>query len=196
MIRFADDIIVAARKYDTAVMIRQYIRDFMGERGLMLSDEKTKIIHVSKGFDYLKRHYEKKGAYLIASPSKEAVTQFKNKITDFITGYKGSQEHLIEELNKKIVGFVSIHKMTDAWETFRELDAFIRLALFKLCEERCKSYSRDRIIKEFWYIDDRNRPTYAPKTICIKRRVIRPHIRNSCLWTIPSPQGISPSHSI
>lgn len=99
MIRFADDIIVSARDYNTAVEIRMHIMDFLSERGLMLSDEKTKILHVSQSFDYLKRHYEKNGTYLVASPSEVAVTQFKNKITHMLDGYKGSQERLIEELN-------------------------------------------------------------------------------------------------
>ena len=163
MVRYADDIIVSARDRQTAVRIRSMMYDFMRARGLMLSDEKTQIVYVPNGFDFLKRTYRKHGDYLIASPSEETVIHFKNKIGEYIKHFKGSQERLISELNKRITGFVSYHRMTDAYDTFREMDAFIRLCLYKLCEERCPTWSRERINETFWYVDDRRRPTYALK---------------------------------
>ena len=160
LIRFADDILVSARSYDTAVMIRQYIRDFLCERGLTLSDDKTEIVYVPDGFDYLKRHYRKEGDYMIASPSDAAISRFMNETESFILSYKGSPENLVEDLNKKIVGFVSNHKMTDAWDAFKKLDIHIRACLMKLCERTCKGWSRDKIMEKFW-IRDHNRITYA-----------------------------------
>ena len=163
MIRFADDILVSARDEDTAIAIKQIVTDFMRERNLRLSSEKTEIIRVANGFDFLKRTYSKDGVYLTVSPSESATTAFRNKIDKLVTGYNGSQARLIDELNRKILGFVNMHKMTDAQAAFHDMDVYITLKLFELCKKRCPTWSKERIISEFWYEDDKGRLSYALK---------------------------------
>ena len=163
MVRFADDIIISARTKESAVLIRKLIRDFMAERGLTLSDEKTDIIFIPKGFDFMNRAYEKHGDYLIASPSKATVTTFKNKIGRYISNYKGSSQNLIDELNLKIIGFVSLHKMTDAMDAFKDIDGFIRLCILKLCEERYQ-LTRDKALSIYFRKDFKNRLNYFVKS--------------------------------
>ena len=59
----------------------------MKQRGLTLSDEKTKIVHLSQGFDFLGfniRHYKdtttKTGLKLLIKPSKKSVQHIRNKL--------------------------------------------------------------------------------------------------------------------
>ena len=150
MVRFADDIIVAARDQHTAFLILHYIRDFLGERGLILSDEKTEVLYIPRGFDYLGRHYEKKGDRIIASPSEASVTRFKNDVEEFVLGSSRSPESLVEELNYKISRFASYHKMTDAWDAFREIDAHICACLLKLCDRTFGEDKREKYFKDNW----------------------------------------------
>jgi hypothetical protein len=44
------------------------IRRFMAERGLELSEEKTRITHVAEGFDFLGRNVRKYGGQLQSCP--------------------------------------------------------------------------------------------------------------------------------
>lgn len=163
MVRFADDIMVSARDFDTASEIGRIISDFMRRRGLILSAKKTEIIYVPNGFEFLKRSYKLYDNYLISSPSERSVINFKNKISNYIMGFKGSQERLIDDLNKRMIGFVTYHKMTDAYDTFHELDYFVRATLFNFCEKRYPSWNMNRIKKEFWLVDDKKRPNYVLK---------------------------------
>lgn len=163
MIRFADDILISAREEETAHEIKQIVTDFMRERNLRLSDEKTEIVHIPNGFEFMKRVYRKNGMFLNASPSETAITSFRNKIDKLLNGYTGSQARLIDEVNRKVIGFVTNHKMTDAMATFRDLDIFISLKLFELCKRRCPTWSNERIRQEFWLTDDKGRQTYALK---------------------------------
>jgi len=52
-LRYADDFIVTADSEETAKEIMELIELFLKERGLELSEEKTLITHIDKGFDFL-----------------------------------------------------------------------------------------------------------------------------------------------
>lgn len=55
VVRYADDFIVTASKPELfKESIIPTINKFLNERGLTLNKEKTKITHISEGFDFLR----------------------------------------------------------------------------------------------------------------------------------------------
>lgn len=52
-IRYADDFIVTAATEKIALEAKELLEDFLAVRGLELSDEKTVVTHIDKGFDFL-----------------------------------------------------------------------------------------------------------------------------------------------
>jgi len=52
-VRYADDFIVTANSEETAKGLMGLIKEFLKERGLELSEEKTHITHIDDGFDFL-----------------------------------------------------------------------------------------------------------------------------------------------
>ena len=50
---YADDFIITANKRETLEDIKKMIENHLEERGLELSQEKTVITHIEKGFDFL-----------------------------------------------------------------------------------------------------------------------------------------------
>lgn len=53
VVRYADDFIVTSRTQGQSGPIIKACDEFLGERGLELSKEKTKVTNVEKGFDFL-----------------------------------------------------------------------------------------------------------------------------------------------
>ena len=53
MVRYADDFIITADSKEIAEDVKKLIADFLSERGLALSEEKTAITHINNGFDFL-----------------------------------------------------------------------------------------------------------------------------------------------
>ena len=53
LIRYADDFVVTGKDEETLEKARNLIQEFLKERGLTLSPEKTKIVHIEEGFDFL-----------------------------------------------------------------------------------------------------------------------------------------------
>ncbi len=53
-VRFADDFIITGiSKEVLETQVRPLVEEFMSERGLALSPEKTVITHIADGFDFL-----------------------------------------------------------------------------------------------------------------------------------------------
>ncbi|MCD7708304.1 MAG: reverse transcriptase N-terminal domain-containing protein, partial [Clostridiales bacterium] len=161
LVRYADDIIVSARSEESALLIRGYISDFLDERGLELSQEKTKIVNVDDGFTFMSRQYEKKNDHFSARPSDEAVERFMASMRKLIENYTGSQESLIKRINKKIDGWATYHKMSEADEQFRKMDVYISALLLELCEKKHPNWDREKVLEKYWYVDAKGRHHYA-----------------------------------
>lgn len=161
MIRYADDILVFARTEETALRIKSYVTEFLEERGLMLSPEKSRVIPASQGFSFMGRTYYKAGIRMLARPSDESTERFMAQVRDLIEAYTGSQRTLIAKLNRKIDGWTAFHKTDEAMEAFRKMDVYITAMLMKLCESKHPKWSREKIIQKYWYAEAGGRYCYA-----------------------------------
>lgn len=126
-IRYADDfVITAASKEVITVEIIPLVKDFLLERGLQLSPEKSKVTHINDGFDFLSQNVRKYNGKLVIRPSKSSVKSFKDKIKKMIRDYRGIPAHsLIRILNPVIQGWSNYHKGICAKRTFAKVGSFI-----------------------------------------------------------------------
>lgn len=161
LIRYADDIIVAARTEEEALRIRKIVSDFLEVRGLELSPKKTRILPVSDGFTFMSRTYAKRNSALYAVPSDASVERFMNSLKETIENYTGSQKSLINRINRKIDGWTTYHKVGEADDAFRHIDVYIRALLLQLCEQKHPKWSREKILNKYWYVDYDGRHCYA-----------------------------------
>jgi RNA-directed DNA polymerase len=161
LIRFADDIIVTARTKGSAEKILVILRSFLAARGLILSDTKTKIIDAADGFDFLSRHYQCGDGFVYAAPSEAAITKMENSMRELITNYRGGQKALIEKINKKLTGWASYHKVTEAAQAFRHIDTVVKTLLLELCETLNPSLTREKIIGKYFYREPCGEYVYA-----------------------------------
>ncbi|GHO63527.1 hypothetical protein KSC_024190 [Ktedonobacter sp. SOSP1-52] len=70
-VRFADDFIVTGKSKEVLENeVKSLVGQFMRERGLTLSQEKTLITHIENGFDFLGQHLRKYNGKLLITPSK------------------------------------------------------------------------------------------------------------------------------
>ena len=53
MIRYADDFVIFAKSKGDIEEIYDILNPYLKERGLELAEDKTRITHISEGFDFL-----------------------------------------------------------------------------------------------------------------------------------------------
>ncbi len=123
-VRYADDFIITGKSKELLEKeVKPLVERFLKERGLTLSDEKTKITHIEEGFNFLGWNFRKYDGKLLIKPSKKNVKAFLGKIRETVKGNKtAKQENLIGLLNPMIQGWANYHKGTVAKETFAKVD--------------------------------------------------------------------------
>ena len=136
LVRYADDFVIVCKSKTMADEIKQSIKDFLHkEIGLTLSDEKTRITHVYKGFNFLgftlRKHkkYKNKpcvnpGDYvLLIQPQREKVINVLRECHKVISKNKAAtQNALIHLLTPKIIGWANYYRYVVSSQTFGKID--------------------------------------------------------------------------
>ena len=101
-VRYADDFIVTGESPEfLREEVLPIIREFMAERGLQLSEEKTVITHINDGFDFLGKNIRKYNGKLLIKPSKQSVGSLLKKVREIVKSNKSAkQDSLIRQLNR------------------------------------------------------------------------------------------------
>ena len=124
MVRYADDFIITGHSKEWLEHeVKPAVVEFLAERGLTLSPEKTQITHINEGFDFLGWNIRKYNAKLLIKPSKANVKAHLDKIREVIKGNKMTkQANLIRMLNPILRGWANYHRHVVAKETFARVD--------------------------------------------------------------------------
>lgn len=114
--------------------VKPLVEQFLKERGLELSQEKTRITHIEDGFDFLGQNVRKyrcgQRQKLLIKPSKPNVKAFLAKVRDIITANKQlAAGNLILLLNPVIRGWALYHRHVVSKQTFAFVDDAIYRAL-------------------------------------------------------------------
>lgn len=136
--RYADDfIITGSSKELLAGEVKPLVEQFMRERGLELSQEKTVITHIEDGFDFLGQNVRKYHGTLLITPSRKNVAAFLDKVREIITKHKqATAGNLILQLNPVIRGWALYHRHVVSAETFKSVDDAIFHALWRWARRR------------------------------------------------------------
>ena len=153
LIRYADDFIITGATKDVLEKeVRPLVEQFLGERGLQFSPEKTCITHIDQGFDFLGQHLRKFGGTLLVKPSKKNTHAFLEKVRGIIDANKStSQENLIRLLNPVIRGWVNYHRHIVAAEAFGRVDHEIWRRLWLWARRRHPGKSRRWVADRYFH---------------------------------------------
>ena len=152
VIRYADDFVVFCETEKDARKSQWKLEKMLAKRGLELSSEKTRIVHITKGFDFLGfniRQYEtpkssRSGYKLLITPSKESQKQIRKRLKEEWTKLVGAPAGaVIKRLNPVIRGWGNYFRIGVSKRVFTKLDDY----QFK----RQVRYANYRHPKKPWY---------------------------------------------
>ena len=152
-VRYADDfIITSAEKEALEREIKPMLVDFLAERGLDLSEEKTVITHINDGFDFLGFNIRKFGSVLLTQPSKKCVKKFLDGVRYAIDSNKSCrQETLIRLLNPKISGWTNYYRCGASSKTFQRVDDQIFQKLWQWAKRRHPQKGKRWIANKYFH---------------------------------------------
>jgi len=158
VIRFADDFIITGR---SKVFLEQeaqpLVEQFLAERGLDLSSEKTRVTHIEDGFDFLGTRVRKYRGKLLCTPAKKNVRNFLNTIRGIVKGHKQAiTGNLIMQLNPVIRGWAQYHQHGASKRTFAQVDHHIFTLLWQWARRRHPRKSLHWIRDKYFRSEDGN----------------------------------------
>ncbi len=152
VIRYADDfIITGASKELLQMKIQPAVEAFLKQRGLSLSQEKTRITRIEDGFDFLGQNLRKYRGKLLIKPSVANVKAFKRMIGEAIrnSGFMTAGD-LIRKLNPKIRGWANYHSPVVSSKIFGDVDSYIYNCLWRWMKRRHKDKSKGWLVQKYW----------------------------------------------
>jgi len=162
VVRYADDFIVTARDKGSLENAQIQIQQWLSERDLELSAEKTLITSMEDGFDFLgfnHRHYNGK---LLIKPSKKKVRDFCKRIGKEIKALNGcEQEAVIKKLNPILRGFANYYKGGVSKETFNYISHRVWQYLWRWAKRRHPNKNTSWVRKRYFKTINGNKWTFA-----------------------------------
>jgi RNA-directed DNA polymerase len=166
LVRYADDFIITGRTKELLeIEVRPLVEQFLHDRGLRLSPEKTRITHIRTGFDFLGQHLRGFGDKLIIQPSKKNTHAFLEKIRQLIKdNASAAQTVLIGLLNPVIRGWANYHRHISAKATFVRVDHEIWQGLWRWAKRRHPKKGYRWIKKRYFHSIDSSSWVFAVDT--------------------------------
>ena len=158
-IRYADDfIITASSREHLENIILPIINNFLAKRGLAVSKEKTKIVNIEQGFEFLGQNIRKYNNKLIIKPAKANIQSFNVKVKALIRKGRGwNAETLIKNLNPVIRGWANYHRNVQASRTFDHMHRIIYKSLCKWAKYTNRRKTYKWIYHHFFAISPKGR---------------------------------------
>ena len=159
LIRYADDFCVTGSSKELLEQeVKPLIEQFLKERGLELSTEKTIVTHITQGFDFLgqtvRKYQRGKRPKFFITPSKKNIKTFLRKIRKRIKESRDlTAGELIAELNPQIRGWALYHRHAVSAAIFKAVDHAIFQAIWKWARRRHRNKAR-RWVKDKYFPDE------------------------------------------
>src|SRR5215210_4405579 len=133
VVRYADDLVVFCTTRAEAEQTITDLKVWLAARGLTLSEEKTRIVHLTEGFDFLGfnvRLYSiataKAGAKLFIKPNKASIQKMRDRLRQEWQSLTGvNVRAVIQRLAPSITGWANYYKTGVSAKTFVSLDHYL-----------------------------------------------------------------------
>jgi len=170
LVRYADDFVIFCKSKHEAQEILCIVERWLSKRGLQLSPEKTRIVHLKDGFDFLgfnvrlyhtpgrKRMTKnplfenpREGNKILIKPSRSNLSRVKQKIKDVVRKHLGApQAAVIAQLNPIIRGWAAYFSIGVSSRAFALIDNYTWNVLWKWARQRHRNKGRVWIAARYW----------------------------------------------
>ena len=168
IVRYADDFVIVCKSKRMAHQIKEEIAEHLKNKiGLTLSEEKTSITHITKGFNFLGFNIRKyPDEYARYKPKKDRnwndykllIRPQREKIIEFLRGCKlvldnnknAEQDNLIHLLNPKLRGWAMYYRFVVSKYVFSKVDHEIWWKTYRWAKRRHPMKSKGWVIRRYF----------------------------------------------
>jgi RNA-directed DNA polymerase len=124
LVRYADDLVAICHTQQQAEQVRAKLAAWLARRGLTFDEDKTRIVHLSQGYDFLGfniRRYP--NGKLLIKPSNQAIRRIRGRLTAEMRAMNGGNAiGVIRTINPIVRGWSTYYRSVVSKEVFAGVD--------------------------------------------------------------------------
>ncbi len=187
--RYADDFLVLCHTREQAQEVRDRLVQWLEPRGLRFNDQKTKIVSLSHGADFLGFNIRRyRGGKLLIKPSKAAITRARATMSARMVSQRGANASAVNRaLNPFIRGWAAYYRTVVSSKAFQSLDAHAWRLTYKWASHTHPKKPKKWIVNRYygsfnparrdkWVFGDRDSGAYLLKfawTPIVRHRLVK-----------------------
>lgn len=188
VIRYADDLVALCHSREQALEVKAALAEWLAPRGLSFNEDKTQVVSIDDGFDFLGfnvRHYHGK---LLIKPAKAAVKRIRERLRAEMYALRGhNAATVLRKINPIVRGWSAYYRTVVSSNTFTRLDDYVWKLTYKWAKYGHPNKSRSWIISRYfgrfnptrqdqWVFGDRASGAYLLKfswTNIVRHQMVR-----------------------
>ena len=175
VVRYADDLVALCHSLEQADQVKRRLAEWLAPRGLAFNEDKTRIVHLDEGFDFLGFNVRRHDGKLLIKPSKTAIKRIRRRLSAEMRALRGANAAaVIARLSPIIRGWAAYYRGAVSSATFSALDSHVWRLAYKWAKHSHGNRPVDWITKRYfgrfhpvrqdrWVFGDRNSGRYLPK---------------------------------
>src|SRR5499427_5917732 len=111
LVRYADDLLALCHSRQQAEQVKARLAAWLAPRGLAFNEDKTRIVTLDQGFDFLGFNIRQYRGRLLIKPSKAAVKRIRERLRAELRSLRGTNaQAVIARLNPIIRGWSAYYR--------------------------------------------------------------------------------------
>ena len=126
LVVYADDLLALCHSREQAEQVKARLAAWLAPRGLAFNEDKTRIVHLEQGCDFLGFEIRRYRGKLLTKPSKAALRRIRERLSAEVLALRGANaEAVIAKLNPIIKGWAAYYRIGVSKRAFNALDAHV-----------------------------------------------------------------------
>jgi len=175
LVRYADDFVALCHDEEQAKQVKDLLGKWLTPRGLRFNEEKTRIVHLSEGFDFLGFNVRRYKSKTLVKPSKEAIKRVRAILKAEMTALNGANEEaVIRRLTPIVRGWSAYYRTVVSSKAFAALDNYVFKLTYRWAKRNHPKKPKNWIVKRYfgkfsrsrndqWVFGDRVSGMHLPK---------------------------------
>jgi RNA-directed DNA polymerase len=188
LIRYADDLIALCHTRHDAEQVKARLAAWLTPRGLAFNEDKTRIVTLDEGCDFLGFTARRQSGKLLIKPSKAAVRRIRERLRTEMHALQGANAAMVLfRLNPIIRGWAAYYRTAVSSEVFGALDRYLWRLTYKWATLGHPNKSKHWIVNRYfgafnksrrdrWVFGDRVSGAYRTKfawTGIVRHRMVK-----------------------
>lgn len=150
-VRYADDFVVTATSKEKLLEFQPILEEWLGQRGLTLHPEKTRIVHISDGFDFLGFNIRQYGGKCLVKPARDKVFDFLRGISTWLKENRNAKpEAVIAFLNPILRGWANYYRHASSKDVYAYVDSRLWRMLWRWCLRRHPNKGKGWVVNRYF----------------------------------------------